>query len=84
MDDRPMPRLRVNGNVAADGLQTLRHAGQAEPAPSHRLLRVEAGARILDGEIDGVDVSLQRDVGVTRPAMLDNSLAGFLQHAGES
>ena len=57
MDDRPVPRLRVNGKVAADDLQTLLHAGQAEPAPSHRLLRVEAGARILDCEIDGVDLS---------------------------
>ena len=84
MDDRPVPRLRVNGKVAADDLQTLLHAGQAKPAPSHRLLRVEAGARILDCEIDGVDLSVQRDVGVTRPAMLDDILQGFLQDAVET
>ena len=84
MDDRPVPRLRVNGEVAADDLQPLLHAGQAEPAPSHRLLRVEAGARILDCEVDGVDLSVQRDVGVTRPAMLDDILQGFLQDAVET
>ena len=83
MDDRPVPRLRVNGKVAADDLQTLLHAGQTEPAPSHRLLGVEASARILDCEVEGVDLSVQRDGGVTRPAMLDNILQGFLQHAVE-
>src|SRR5687767_10923866 len=60
MDDRPVPWLRANGNVAADGLQPFCHAGQAEPAPCHRLLRVEASAGILDCEIDGVALSVQR------------------------
>ena len=84
MDDRPVPRLRVNGKVAADDLQTFLHAGQTEPAPFYRLLRVEAGARILDGEVDGVALSVQRDVVLTRPAMLDDILQGFLQDAVET
>ena len=83
MNGRAVPALRVDGKVPAHDLQPLLHAGQAEPAPSHRLLRVEAGARILDCEVDGVDLTVQRDMGVTRPAMLDDILQGFLQDAVE-
>ena len=69
--------------MSAHDLQPLLHAGQAEPAPSHRLLGVKAGARILDCQVDGVDLTVQRDVGVTRRAMLDDILQGFLQDAVE-
>ena len=32
------------------------------PRPAHRLLWIEAAAQILDGEVDGVALSVQRDV----------------------
>ena len=62
MNRRAAPPLRVNGQLPANELQPLLHAGQAEPAPSHRLLRVKANARILDGQVDVVDLTVKRDV----------------------
>ena len=50
------------------------------PAP-HGFVRVEAGARVLDCQIDGVDLTVQRHVGVSRGAMLEDILEGFLQDA---
>jgi hypothetical protein len=41
---RAEPPLRVDGKLPPHDLQPLLHAGQAEPAPSHRLVRVKAGA----------------------------------------
>ena len=84
MNRRAAPPLRVDGKPPAHDLQPLLHAGQAEPGPSHRLVRVKAGARVLDRQIDGVDLTVQRDVGVSRHAMLDDILQGFLQDAVET
>ena len=84
MNHRAAPPLRVDGKLPANDFQPLLHAGQAEPGPSHRLVRVKAGARVLDCQIDGVDLTVQRDVGVSRHAMLDDILQGFLQDAVET
>ena len=84
MNRRAAPPLRVDGKLPANDFQPLLHAGQAEPGPSHRLVRVKAGARVLDGQVDGVDVTVQRDVGVSRHAVLDDILQGFLQDAVET
>ena len=84
MDRRALPALRPDRKVPANNLQPLLHARQAEPTPSQRFLGVKAGARILDCEIDGVGLTVQRDVSMTRPAMLDDVLQGFLQDAVEA
>ena len=41
---RAAPTLRVDGKLPSHDLQPLLHAGQAEPAAPHRLMRVKAGA----------------------------------------
>ena len=78
------PPLRVDGELPAQDLQALLHAGQAEPGPSHRLVGVKAGARVLDDQGDRVDLAVQGDVGVSRHAMFDGILQGFLQNAVEA
>ena len=83
MNRRAVPQLRVDGKLSAHDLQSLLHAGQAEPAPSHCVLGIEAGAGILDCQLDGVDLTAQRDVGASRHAMLEDILKGFLQDAVE-
>jgi hypothetical protein len=80
VNHRAAPRLRVDGKLTANDLQPLLHAGQAEPGPSYRLVNKKTSARILDCQIEGVDVTVQIDVGVSRPAMLDDILQAFLQH----
>ena len=52
VNHRAAPPLRVDGKLPANDFQPLLHAGQAEPGPSHRLVRVKAGARILDRQVD--------------------------------
>jgi len=84
VNHRAAPRLRVDGQLPADDFQPLFHAGQAESGPSHRLVRVKAGARILDCQDEGVVLTAQRDLGMSRPAMLDDVLQGFLQDAVET
>ena len=84
MNHRTAPRLRLDGKLPANDFQPLLHAGQAESGPSYRLVRVKAGSRILDGQVDGVDVTVERDVGLSRHAMLDDILQGFLQDAVEA
>ena len=84
MNHRAAPALRVNGKLPANDFQPLLHAGQAEPGPSHRLVRVKAAARVLACEVNGIDLTIQRDVGVSRHAMLDDILQGFLQDAVEA
>ena len=84
MNRRAVLPLRVDGKLPAHDLQPLLHAGQAEPRPSHGFVRVEAGARVLDCQIDGADLTVQRDVGVSRHAMLEDILEGFLQDAVET
>ncbi len=81
MNYRAAPPLRADGQLPPHGFQPLFHAGQAEPGPSHCLVRVKAGARILDGQVDGVAVTDQRDVGVSWHAVLDDILQCFLQDA---
>jgi len=70
MDRRALPALRPDRKVPANNLQPLLHARQAEPTPSQRFLGVKAGARILDCEIDGVGLTVQRDVSMTDPLCL--------------
>ena len=84
VNHRAAPPLRVDGQLPAHDPQPFLHAGQAEPRPPHRLERVKAGARIVDGQVDRVDVTVQSDVGVSRLAMLDDVLQGFLQDAVET
>ena len=74
----------MDGELPADDFQPLLHAGQAEPGPAHRLVRVKARARVPDRQLDGVAVTVQGDVGVSRRAMFDDILEGFLQHAVET
>ena len=84
MNRCPVPPLRVDEKLPAHDLQPLLHAGQAEPRPSDGFVRVEAGARVLDCQIDGADLTVQRDLGASRHAMLDDILEGFLQDAVET
>ena len=65
VNHRAASRFRVDGKLAADDFQPLLHTGQAEAGPSHRLVRIKAGARILDCQGDVVGVPVQRDVGVS-------------------
>ena len=64
MNHRAASPLRVDGKLPADDFQPLPHTGQAEPGPSHRLVRIKTGARILDCQPDVVGVTLEGDVGV--------------------
>ena len=84
MNRRAASRLRVDGQLPANSFQPLRHAGQAKPAPSYRLVMVKAGARILDCQVEGVELTAERDVGMSRPAVLDDILQGFLKDAVET
>ena len=59
VNHRAASPLRVDGKLPADDFQPLPHAGQAEPGPSHRLVRVKTGARILDCQLDVVDLTLK-------------------------
>src|SRR5688500_6447517 len=76
--------LRVDGKSSPNCGQPLPHTGQAEPGPPHHLVRIKAGARVLDCQIDGVVVTVQRDENVSRRAMLDDILQGFLQDSVET
>ena len=65
VNHRAAPLLRADGQLPADGFQPLSHAGQPESGPAHCLVRVKAGARVFDSQVDGVDVSVQRNVSVS-------------------
>ena len=84
MNRRAVPRLRVDRKLAADSLQPLHHVDQAEHRPAHRVMRIKASARVLDGQADGIDVTGQGDVGASRHTMLEDVLDSFMQHAVEA
>ena len=83
MNRRAVPHLRGEGKRSPTTFNRSFMLVKPSPRPLIASLGVEAGARILDCQVDGVDLTVQRDVGVSRHAMLEDILQGFLQDAVE-
>jgi hypothetical protein len=78
VDRRTTVGLRVNGKAASYEFQTLLHAVETKPTGLPCLCDIKAQTAISDREMNLIRGGPQLSIELSRPAMLDRVVQGFL------